>query len=234
MAKRYAYSFTLAGLMALMVGFAFQADAGLLFFSDRASWQTALGEGAGLAYNFNSLTADVSFASNAINFGPFRLSALGVPPPGADKIVADSVSNDPKNPNFGVNGTPFASMFLDSTRSVALDFTHPALAFGADFLSNAINFGVFTQGSRNPIIFDGPPPGNHYFGLISTEPIDRIEFLYGGPAESSESAAFDDVGFASTPAPSSLMLLGIGAAMFAAYCCWRLRRGKIGLGTDQA
>jgi hypothetical protein len=230
MPKRYGYSFTLAALMTLMVGFAFQADAGFLIFSDRAAWQAALGSGAGLAYNFNGLTHDVSFATSAFNFGPFSLSARGaLPPDGTDKVFADSPSNQT------VNGSPFASMFLDSTRSVDLDFTNPALAFGADFLGNAMNFGVFLHGSSSPIIVQGPTSDRGYFGLISTDPIDRIEFLYSGPEGSSTTVNFDDVGLASaTPAPSTLMMLATGAIMFAAYSCWRLRRGKIEVGPDQA
>jgi hypothetical protein len=226
MAKRNAYSFTLAALMALMVGFAFTADAGLLVFHDRDSWQAALGNGGGFAYNFNSFHADASFANSAFNFGPFNLRAIGSPPIETDKVVA-GISNET------VDGSPYASMFLDSTNSVALGFTNPALAFGAEFVGSAMNFGVFENGSRSPIILGGPTGERQYFGIISTDPIDRIEFLYSGSPDSSTTVNFDNVGIASVPEPSALMILGMGATLFAAYSCWRLRRGKIEIDPDQ-
>jgi hypothetical protein len=221
--KRYAYSFTLAALVALAIGFAFQADAGLLVFNDRESWQANLGS-ANTPYTFNGFTADQSFASNAINVGSFSLRSIGNPPAGTNKIVADSSDGT-------VNGTPFATMFLDKTSSVELAFTHPALAFGADFLSssNAYNLGIFLHGDRAPIFIAGPATGQQYFGVISTSPIDRVEFLYSGQ-EGSATVNFDDVGISSVPEPSSLMVLGVMAALFATYSCWRLRRGTVDVG----
>jgi hypothetical protein len=229
MPKNYAYSFTLAVLLALTVGFAFQADASFLIFNDQASWQAALGNGASTAYNFNGFTADTSFRLNAINFGAFTLSTHGaLPQPGSNMIVADSSDQT-------VNGSPFASMFLDSASSVVLGFNRPALAFGAEFVGGFVNFGVFLPGNRSPFILAGPTAEKQYFGIISTDPMDRIEFLYSGPSESSVTDNFDNVGIASaTPAPSSLMMLGAGAAVFAAYSCWRLRRGKVEVGPDPA
>jgi hypothetical protein len=225
MAKRNAYSFTLAALIALMVGFAFQADAGLLVFDSRDSWQAALGN-AGFAYNFNGFKADASFASSAINFGPFNLRGIGVPVANTDKVVTGPS-------NSTVDGSPFASMFLDSAHRVDLGFTVPALAFGAEFIGSAWNFGVFQHGSESPIILGGTAGEKQYFGIISTEPIDRIEFLYSGSPDSSTTVNFDNVGLASVPEPSSLMILGMGATLFAAYTCWRLRRGKIEIGANQ-
>ena len=222
MPKRYAYLFSLAALVALAVGFAFQADAGLLVFNDRDSWQAALGT-ANTPYTFNGFTADQSFATSTLNFGSFSLKSKGIPPAGSNKIVADSSDGT-------VNGTAFASMFLDKTRSVELDFTNPALAFGAEFLGNTMNFGVFLHGDRAPVFIAGPATSQQYFGVISTSPIDRIEFLYSGPQGGSDIVNFDDVGISSVPEPSSLMVLGVMAALFATYSCWRLRRGKVDVG----
>jgi hypothetical protein len=125
-------------------------------------------------------------------------------------------------------------MFLDSSNSVVLDFSQPALAFGAEFggLGLALNFGVFEHG-KNLGILPGPTTAG-YYGIVSTVPFDQIEFLYNGPTDSNGvTVNFDNVGIASaTPAPSTLMMLGIGAAMFAAYSGWRLRGGKIDVGRD--
>jgi len=216
MAKRRAYSFTVAALIALAVGIAFQADAAFQIFHDQDSWESAVR--GGFAYNFNSFDANVSFA-NSLNFGPFRLSAIGIPPPGTDEVVVGPL-------NATVNGSPFASMFLDSTRGVALDFNSPAFAFGGQFVGNAINFGVFLPGSAAPAIIGGPTGENQFFGFVSTEPFDRIDFLYSGPADSSTTVGLDDVRIGTVPEPTTLMLLGLGATLCAAYGGWRMRRGK--------
>jgi len=218
MAKRRAYSFTIAALIALTVGIAFQADGGLLIFHTEESWEGALG-GGGLAYNFNSFDANVSFA-NTYNFGPFRLSAIGVPPQGTDEVVTG-----PSNET--VNGSPFASMFLDSTRGVALDFTSPTLGFGGEFVGGSINFGVFLPGDRAPTILGGPTGEKQFFGIVSTEPFQRIDFLYSGSADSSTTVNLDDVRIgAAVPEPTTLMLLGSGGTLFAAYGVWRRRHRK--------
>jgi hypothetical protein len=208
--------------MALLVGFAFQADAELLVFNSRDAWQSALLNGVDLAYNFNSFHSDASFAASAINFGGFRMRAVGVPPPGTDEIHGDSALSQ------GLDGTPYASMFLDATRSVALDFTRPMLGFGADFSGLAMNFGVFQHGSRAATIIGGPTSDPQFFGIISTDPIDGILFLYAGPPNESTTVRFDNVlgASAGVPEPSSLMMLGMGAVTFVAYGCFRLRRGK--------
>ena len=226
MPKRYGYSFTLAGLMALTVGFAFHADAAFLTFTSQDDWQKAAGNGAGIQYSFDNFAVGSSFAVNTINFGAFRLTAHGTPPVGSDQIMAGDSTGT-------VNGTPFASMFLDSSNSVVLDFSQPALAFGAEFggLGLAFNFSVFEHG-KNLAVLPGPTTAG-YYGIVSTVPFDQIEFQYSGPAGGNVTESFDNVGIASeTPAPSTLMMLGIGAAMFAAYSCWRLRGGKLDVGRD--
>jgi hypothetical protein len=126
-------------------------------------------------------------------------------------------------------------MFLDSSSSVVLGFNQPTMGFGAEFFgaAAAINFGVFLHGAKDPIIVAGPSTASQYFGILSTDPIDRIEFLYSGPPGGNVTEEFDNVDIASaTPAPATLMMLGIGATMFAAYSCWRLRRGTIDIGPD--
>jgi len=224
MAKRRAYSFSVAVLIALAVGLALQADGALLIFHSEDSWESAVG-GGGNFYNFNSFDANVSFA-NSFNFGPFRLSAIGIPPAGTDQVITG-----PSNET--VNGSPFASMFLDSTRGVALDFTQPALAFGGQFVGNFANFGVFLPGSAAPTIIGGPTGENQFFGFVSTQPFDRIDFLYSGPAESSTTVNVDDIRIESAvPEPTTLMLLGIGGTLVAAYGARRMSRGN-GAGPDQ-
>jgi len=214
MAKQRAYSFAAVVVIALAAGFAFQADAAFLIFHDEDSWQSALGGGPNLQYNFNSFAANTSFASAALNFGPFSMRAVGEPPAGTDLVVTD-------------NGSPYASMFLDSTRSVVLDFHQPVLAFGADFVSSGLmNFGVGLTGTRGNEIIEGPPEGAQFFGFISTKPFDGISFLFAGPQGFNASVSLDNVSAAAVPEPSSLMLLGVGASVLAVYCARRLRRGR--------
>lgn len=225
MPKSYGYSFTLAALMALTVGFVFQADAGLLVFTSRDAWQSALGRGGDFQINFSPFVG-MSFAESALNFGPFSLSTIGsvsTLPLGSNAIVGPPF--DDVNPS--VDGTAYASMFLDSAHSVALDFSKPMTAFSGDFGAGLYpNFGVFLSGRRTVEYVEVPADHGPFFGVISTDSFDRILFGYNGPPDGSSNVKLDNVIGASVPEPASLMIMGAGVTLLAAYSCWSLRRGK--------
>ena len=221
---RYRRSLSLVSLTAFLVGLAFHADAGVMVFHNRDDWRAALGRASFDAFNFSAFTSPTSFATDAINFGNFSLSTLGTAEPGTNFVNVPPF--DDVNDN-SIDRSAYASMFLDSTRGVALQTFAPQFAFGGDFSgSGAINFSVFSL-NQEITRLGGPTPGVQFFGFISTEAFNRIEFQYSGPTDGFSIVGLDNVGLAQTsavPEPTSLLMLGMGVSLLGGYGCWKKGR----------
>lgn len=233
--KRHAFPIVFVLSCALLVGLAIHADGGIAVQRNQDSFQSALGGDFGL-FNFNSITQDQSFATQAINFGPFSIVQ---DPKAANDLNLIDVSSSASN----INTTPFANMFLDKDTSVLIQFSSPVTAFGADFFgSSAFNVSVFlynptfnpnqlsTGGSFTTATFAGPSDGTttSFLGFVTdgNTPALGLQLQYAGPSGGNTNPQMDNVRIASVPEPTSLALLGMGISIAGVYVSRRTRKRR--------
>ncbi len=224
MAKRYGYPLGIVAIAALLLGVALHASGGMIFFSTRDEFESQFVGGLD-RFNFNSFASDTTLPvgiGNAINFGAFSVYQTSPPPSPFESIFDvspfETVSSGGDTVSAAIDNTPYANIFLDEQTSVDFVFSSPVFGFGGDLrgLSNTPNFTVFAQGQQTSISqainFSDP-----FFGVISTDPITRIQFRYSGDPGGSTNLAFDNATVSSVPEPASLLLWGIGATLLMGY-----------------
>lgn len=229
MAKRYGYPIGFVAVTSLLLCVALHANGGMIFFSSRDEFESQFAGGLD-RFNFNSFASDTPLPvgfGNALNFGAFSVSQSSLGNSFFDAAPFETVIVDDVVMDADIDDTPYANLFLNATTSVDFVFSTPALGFGGDFrgFSGAINFTVFTLGQdasiSRAINFQSP-----FIGVVSTDPISRIQFEYSGGRAGSANFAFDNAAASTVPEPASLLLWGIGATLLGGYGCARWRKQK--------
>ncbi len=194
--------------------------ASILPFSDRGTWETAVGSFQ--TEDVNSFLVDTEFQTAPVSLLNMTISQLNGPPFNGN--LSNKVDVSPFAFNFSVNGTPDVIMEVElvganNHTQVRMDFTSPVSAWGADFRNH---FGSYVQPFVN--VFD---TGGVLQGTISlqTDGFHGFRFDAGELAghliirnDNSASIgnaflAMDDLSFASSlapvPEPASVAVWGL-------------------------
>lgn len=196
---------------AVLIGcFSSNADAGFLVFTDRTSWESAVGGGITTdpfdnpIADSNQITLDSGIVSTYVNLtGP------------RNRVTTDGQFEG----------------FVNQTGQIDLEwaFPIPIVGFGGDFVALNVPNGLTVVGD-----FDGTGvqtisiaqtigSGSGFFGLVSTSHFDTIRFSSndGSGTSSGELYLVDNFSFSAVPEPTSLALLGMGVT---GLCGYRMRR----------
>jgi hypothetical protein len=202
------------------------ANAGISFYSNRTSWETAIGS-PGFTENFESFAADVDFSFGTTSLpNGFSLSHIGsnnfrnlidVPP-----IGFGNESNGTSSASIYVNGDPPVD-----TVTITLDIN--AVAFGFD-LSDVSGGG----GEGSILSLSGSPAANAtsmniasgvsgFYGFIANggDFINTAQLKGQGNSSGGEGLFLDNFAGVSVPEPSLFALAAFGPI---GICCCRRTR----------
>ena len=189
-----------------------QAAAAFILYSDRATFQSAIG-GATTLETFNSIGSDTEFHSADLTVGDLTLSSnAGVNPTFLNDEALVNVA--PFGPGSGgIDGTPLVdALGLDGGEYIDIALASAATAFGFDYEN------YDSGGDALDVIIDGMlvttlGATTGFIGIISDMgSFDLVRFL----SNSTDSApngtfnAIDNVEFNAVPEPGTLVLLGVG------------------------
>jgi hypothetical protein len=186
--------------------FASTATAAITTYTNRALWQAAAGATTG--ENFNSYLVDTPFHAVPLDVGAFTISMT----PGAISGSWNFIDVPPPAfSDFNVDGTNIANIGIEDQDAAFFTFDQPITSFGADFA--AWNDGVPRSNMiiGADVISPATTPGNQvrFFGVTSTTPFTTVEFR-GLP--DSDGFSIDNLEFTRVPEPSTVAMLGVGAA----------------------
>ena len=184
-------------------------------YSDRSTWETAIGGAADYTVDFNSVTVDTSYNDPAtFDAGPFTLSSIGADMRAGTPLNLIDVSEFliPSTPP--IDGTPDAvSRLNDDTTEVIIDFDRPISAFGGDFASISDNVPVVitlhrTSGGTDTVNVPNISTTAEFFGFAS-DPAVAYSKLSLGNSGVDEFWRMDNLSaVTAVPEPAALMLLG--------------------------
>jgi len=181
-------------VLSLAILTAATSQAGVITFSDRASWEAAV-VGSPTVVDFNTYATDVS--TNGIDFGPFT--------------IANGLLDAPPVTSHDIDGSTYVNITHGGAKSIT--YHSPISGWGAD-LDHA-------QGSWLRVLLSSPEDlelpytgGDNpaFFGFITwpMESFTTIQFLENGL----DKVGYDNIssGTEVVPEPSSLVVLGLGLA----------------------
>lgn len=184
------------------------AHAGLMVFTDRASWEAALGGAAVFTEDFNSLSPQVIADGDTLDTGLIQIRRDG------SLNGGDGLLEIEPGGNFGnLDGTTFLSGETGVTphERVDLGFSGQSIfAFGADWFSPFSGDGIGLEVGDNLILLDSISGFDAGFvGFVSTDLFESISIV-GTPDDVSfqELWSADNFSFA-VPAPGAAALFGL-------------------------
>ncbi len=201
-----------AACVAVLVATAGQVQAAIITYTDRTTWEVAVGSFATENFDSESL---FNFGLGANIVGPFDFNIAGTQAFGGVRVGTDFDN---------VDGTTFVKGGDNPDVSMTMAFSSPVTAFFADFAnvngSDGLNIVVDSTPFNLPTFFSGGQDGS--FGVVSSTPFSFIEFDSGD-----EAFGIDNISTpAAVPEPSALALFGIGACIAGFGAARRRRREK--------
>lgn len=203
-----------------MMGLGTRSDASVMVFTDRASWNAAVG--GFLHENFDALPV-TDFVTGINSAGLVRVEITG--DPGLNGIQDASSS-------FDINSTNFYRGEVDTSGSdagsAALLFSTPMIGFAADYTRTTDFDHITVTLGATTLNFDLllPFPGDGFLGFVSTVAFRRVDFateLTG----LNEVFGLDNLSFApaaaAVPEPASFSLFLLGGITVGGFV-WRRRR----------
>ena len=199
------------------------ADAGLVVFSDRATWETAAGGSPSINVNFNSFGND-TFVNVPVDVGPCTISSTG---------SASFIDAAPLLAFVNVNGTPYYVMSLAPNEAVTFTFDTAVFSWGGDFRPFPVDRGeTFIVAANNGMstTITLPTDTPQFRGFISDIPFTSVVFsvssaLSGGDGITRTGVDNISAHIASAPVPEISTILAWGLVTAIASCCW-MQRGR--------
>ena len=177
----------------------------ITFYTDRSSWETAVGtfstEDFSLVPDTGVLAANVEHPLGLLTFSYTGAPFQGRPAVTSSQFLGDPDSGGPRFPGPHV-----------------FEFPYSVLAWGADFTdaSTGATLDITVAGETIALVDYLPDPGTGFFGIISDTPFSQIIIAASPGVTPDEIFTMDNVSFgeqAATPVPepTSLLLFGTGA-----------------------
>ena len=193
-----------------LAAYAGTASAQITVFTDRASWDAAVG-GNFVLEDFNSTTPQDILDGQTLDTGLLQITRDGSPN-NADGNLAISDGS-----TFGdIDGTNYLDGETGVTphENVLFGFNgNPVYAFGADFVSPFSGDGINLSVGGQLFSLDVIGSGSGFFGIVNLDgsAVGDIAIV-GDPADITfqELWQADNVVYAAVPAPGTAALLGLG------------------------
>ena len=213
--------FSTTAVLGLMAGAAGQAQAAFVLFTDRPSFQAAVGSLT--TENFNSIITDTVFTNSTLSFPGLTLRSTG----GATADILVDVPPYEFNPgSANIDGTARVNLggLRPGSSVVSILFNAPVSAVGFDTVNYDIDNDTAQAFVGSTLIGSFPPASNltGFIGVLDTSGATISSVDIRTSAAGNAFNAFDNVSFATggaaVPEPSSLVLVaiaglaGIGAA----------------------
>lgn len=186
------------------------ATAGFITYTDRATWEAAVGSFA--TQDFNSIVTDTNFGGSSIDFGDIRLD--GVTNGGTEALIDLPLYQFSPGP-ADIDGTARVNAGgLDAGESINIIFSSLVSAAGFDTVNyDNSSTADFLQIFVNGVLLGDFPEFDDttgFFGIVGTDGMLVSEISVAHRAGNGGTFnAFDNVSYA-VPAPSPLILMGLG------------------------
>lgn len=184
---------------------------GLTIYTDRTSWEAALGGATAFVEDFNALTPGVISNGATLDTGLIQITRDGSPNGGDGAL-----SIEPGSVFGNINGTNFLDGETGASphENVIIGFGgQNVFAFGADWFSPFSGDGIILIAGENTVSLESITGFNTGFlGFVSTSESFGTVTIAGNPDDITfqELWSADNFSFA-VPAPGSLALLGMAA-----------------------
>ncbi len=181
--------------------FVASAEASLISYTDRSTWESAVGSFSTEDFNSES-TLNFNLGANSV--GPFDFNIAGTQVFGGVRTG---------NEDDNIDGTTFVLGAETQVNSMTMHFSSPISAFFADFENvnggSGLNITVDSTLFNLPAIFGGQDGS---FGVTSTTPFSSIEFGSVNEHLGNEVFGIDNVSFqtSAVPVPAAVWLFGSG------------------------
>lgn len=212
--------------VAVLVATAGQVQAGLITFTNRAAWESAVGSFT--TERFNSITADTYFQGTSLSFPDLTLLHLGN---GTALVDAQPYESNPGLAD--IDGTPRVNLNgIGQSATVSILFNSPVSAVGFD----TVNYDVdndFVQAYVGSTLVGNFPPFRDqagFLGVLETSGnlITRIDITtpFANTYNAFDNVSFGTSQISTVPEPSSIAVFGIGACVAGVGVARRRRREK--------
>ena len=184
----------------IVAGMSGNALAAIATYTDRATWQAANGTPA-FNVDFESFTADTSFAHPPLDVGPFTLSAVGAMNFSSDLVDVSPFLYPPIPASFG---NAHVEIFVEDPIAADLTFHTPVNGFFADFLypGNGVQLTAtlsLAGGGTTDLTVPGTGFDLDPFGFVSTDAVASIRFHNS----INDGFAIDNIAGGNVPEPAS-------------------------------
>jgi hypothetical protein len=226
----------LAAVLGLVVGAAGRAEAALIFYADRASWQLAVGS-TSFAEDFEAFTADTPFRTSPVALNGMTIRQEGVSQLTSFRNQIDVVPVEFPPPS----GTDVASLFTNAPEGtdpgvqVRIAFNAPNTGFGFDSWIGPLAEGAILEVFSGTTLLGSQALGNADnaflgYALTGTDTATSVRFRSSTliPGTGGEGFNIDNLAGTAIPEPSSLITAGIACLVGLGAWCRRRRRPRAG------
>jgi len=184
------------------------ASAGVVTFTNRASWDSAVGT-VSFTVDFESFITDTSFATVPLNVGPFTLSTVGTAATGRNIVDVAPFILPPVPASFG---NAAVDIFVQDPLAADITFATPVVGFFADFLNagngQQLSLTLSLEGGGTAdLLVPGTGSGEESFGFVSTDAVTAIRLH-----NSVNDGFYIDNISGTIPEPGTVGLLGMALA----------------------
>ncbi len=213
---------SILGVAAVAWGAASPAQAGILFFTDRPTWEAAAGP-LGFAEDFSGFAQDASFRTTPVALNGMTIQQLGT---GSFRNIVDAGSVEEDFDFTEHNGTSHGSLFTNADGAgvrVQILFDLPNVAFGFESWIAHDTEGALLEVFDGASLLGSQALSNDFGGFLgyvltggdsATAALFRSETLIAGSV--GEGFGLDNLAGTPVPEPGSAGLLGLGLAALSA------------------